>query len=432
MQLRRRGEKWYVRGTFNGERFERCTGLTDKKAAEAWARQFERDLADPQGPARRAAQATTVQQAVDLTLARHDAEHREGNLAAQTVAYYERKLGQLLRVFGEETPLASVDASAVDRYIAQRREEKASQHTIAKELHQLEVTLKLAKRRGLYTADVEAVMPVQFSPKYEPKTRALSVAEVQLVLRSLDPDRAAWVALACGAGAELAALERAQRGDFDEKAGTVRVRGTKNARRDRVVPLALPVCRELVAFAFKHGGGAAPLLLAPWEKNWRDLQSAVARINKERDARTPAMEPFSLHTLRHTFATWHLAAGLSWDDVARACGHADTTMLHRIYGHMKPEELRARLASLLAPPVPRKAGQAGQKKQRVQRRSKDKTPSGEGVLGCRRTELNCRPWDYDSKGRAELKRLFSPGKRTRRALRKERAAPPVPHTRAKR
>lgn len=423
MQLRKRGDKWYVRGTFNGERVERCTGLTDKKAAEAWARQFERDLADPQGPSRRAAQATTVQQAVDLTLARHDAEHREGNLAAQTVDYYERKLGQLLRVLGEETPLASVDASAVDRYIAQRREEKASQHTIAKELHQLEVTLKLAKRRGLYAGDVEQVMPVQFSPKYEPKTRALSVAEVQLVLRELDPDRAAWVALAAGAGAELQALLRAERGDFDAKAGTVRVRGTKNERRDRVVPLVLPVCRELVAFAFKHGGGSAPLLLAPWEKNWRDLQLVVAKLK---------IEPFSLHSLRHTFATWHLAAGLSWDDVARACGHADTTMLHRIYGHMKPEELRARLASLLAPPVPHKAGQAGQKKQRVQRRSKDESPSGEGLSRCRRTELNCRPWDYDSKGRAELKRLFSPGKRTRRALRKDRSAPPVPHTRTKR
>lgn len=159
MQLRKRGDKWYLRGTVNGQRFEKCSGLTDKKAAEAWAREYQRDLADPQGATRRAAQAVTVQQAVDLTLARHDSEHREGNLAAPTVDYYERKLGQVLRVLGEETPLASIDAAAVDRFIAQRREEKASQHTIAKELHQLEVTLKLAKRRGLYLGDVETVIP---------------------------------------------------------------------------------------------------------------------------------------------------------------------------------------------------------------------------------------------------------------------------------
>lgn len=423
MQLRRRGEKWYVRGTVNGERIERCTGLTDKKAAEAWLRSFERDLADPHRAARRASEAVTVQQAVDLTLARHDAEHRAGNLSAPTVDYYERKLGQVLRVLGATTHLAAIDAAAVDRYIAQRREEAASQHTIAKELHQIEVTLKLAKRRGWYLADIEQVLPVQFSPRYEPRTRALSVAEVQRVLRELDPDRAAWVALAAGAGAELAALQLAERSDFDERGGTVRVRGTKNSRRDRVVPLVLPVCRDLVAFAFRYGGGSGQKLLAPWGKNWRDLQLVVTKLD---------VEPFSLHSLRHTFASWHLAAGLSWDDVARALGHADTTMLHRIYGHLTPEELRARLGALLAPPVPHKTGQRVQRKQRVHGPSKDETPSGEGVSGCRRTELNCRPWDYDSTGRRDAKRLFLPGKPSRRAPRKRAVAPPVPHKSAKR
>lgn len=427
MQLRKRGDKWYLRGTVNGARIERCTGLTDKKAAEAWAREFQRDLADPQAATRRAARSTTVEQALDLATAHHEGEHRAGNITADTLSYYRRKLGVVLSTLGiapdgSDALLCDLAASTVDRYITQRRDEGASQHTIYKELATLETALKLAKRAGLWAGSVEEVMPAKFSPKYEPKTRALSVAEVQLVIRSVDPDRGAWVALAAGAGAELQALLRAERGDFDEKAGTVRVRGTKNARRDRVVPLVLPVCRDLVAFAFKHGGGEGGLLLAPWEKNWRDLQLVATKLE---------IEPFSLHTLRHTFATWHLAAGLSWDDVARACGHADTTMLHRIYGHMKPEELRARLASILAPPVPHKAGQAGQRKQRVHGSSKAESPSGEGLSGCRRTELNCRPWDYDSKGRGDVKTLFSPGKRTRRTLRKDRAAPPVPHGRAK-
>lgn len=34
MQLRKRGDKWYLRGTVGGERIEKCSGLTDKKAAE--------------------------------------------------------------------------------------------------------------------------------------------------------------------------------------------------------------------------------------------------------------------------------------------------------------------------------------------------------------------------------------------------------------
>lgn len=428
MQLRKRGEKWYLRGTVNGERIEKCSGLTDKKAAEAWAREYQRDLADPERAARRVAEAFTVQQAVDLTLARHLAEHRAGNLAAASVEFYERKLGRVLDGLGPDTPLALIDARAVDDYIAKRRADDASQHTIAKELHQLEVTLRLAKRRDLWHGDVDKVMPVDFSPRYEPKTRALSVAEVLRVVAALDPDRGAWVALAAGAGAELAALERAERGDWTEGRDVVVVRGTKNDRRARVVPIVLPACRDLVRFAFANGAGEGQRLLAPWGKNWRDLQLVASKLK---------VEPFSLHTLRHSFATWHLAAGFSWDDTARACGHADTKMLHRIYGHMTPDELRARLASLLpqpapesAPPVPHQAGQGVQKGQSAHGPKKAKTASQEAVSGCRQSELNRRPWDYDAQGPASVSVLVLPGKRTRRRPRKVTAAPPVPQRKA--
>lgn len=123
----------------------------------------------------------------------------------------------------------------------------------------------------------------------------------------------------------------------------MRVRGTKNDRRNREVPIVLDVCRELIAQAWKHGAGKGRRLLAPWNNSPRDLKLAAAKLE---------IELFSLHSQRHTFATRHLAAGLSWDDVARACGHVDTTMLHKIYGHMTPAELRSRLASLVAVSAP--------------------------------------------------------------------------------
>ncbi len=42
--------------------------------------------------------------------------------------------------------------------------------------------------------------------------------------------------------------------------------------------------------------------------------------------------------LRHPFAAWHLKAGASRDDLARALGHTGTAMLHRIHG---PRPLRS-------------------------------------------------------------------------------------------
>lgn len=391
--LRRKGRYFYLRDRSGGTDTEVATGCTDRKAAEAWQRQWERDRADPEGAARRTAAANTLQDAVDLEHDRHLAEERAGKLASDTVAFYKRKMGVVLDVLGGEVPLIEITSATVDQYIGTRREDGASDHTIAKELHALKGALTTARRARLWYGRVDDVMPERFAPNYQPRTRFLTVAEVQRVIGELTPDRAAWVALAVGAGAERSALEQAEQGDLDLTRGLVRVRGTKNDRRDRMVPLVLPVCGKLVEHAFEWGQGTEGRLLRPWNMNWRDLQD-VARDLK--------IEPFSLHSLRHTFATWHLAEGISWDDVARALGHSDTTMLHRTYGHLGGEELRNRLvrtlshASETSPYLPRDGAPGAHSARSAHASPNDESPSFEGLSGYRRSELNQRPWDYDS------------------------------------
>lgn len=431
MQLRRRGSegKWYLRGTYDGERVEVCTGFTSKKDAEAWARQWERDRADPDAAARRAAREKTVLDALELALLHHQREHAAGNLKAATLDYYERKLGVVGGILGAVT-LADLEAATVDGYITERRGHGASDHTIFKELDVLERGLRIARRMKLWAGVVEDVMPERFSPRYTPKTRALPLDELVRVLAVLPRDRAAWVAYAVAAGAELAALQTAERGDFDPAAGLVLVRGTKNARRWRRVPVVLPVCRALLEFALARGQGRKTLL-APWGKNWRDLQVAAGAAG---------VEPFSLHDLRHTFATWHLASGVSWDDTARALGHADTTMLHRIYANLDAGELRVRLAALAtgvrpadgaplpvfasrddlrgaaglaplrrtarragpvpcptrAPLVPHNTADGADSADNLDGPEMTKGPISEAFRGCRRSDLNQRPWDYDT------------------------------------
>ena len=53
--------------------------------------------------------------------------------------------------------------------------------------------LKLARNRGQWEGDVGAVLPVAFSPAYEPRQRALSQDDVTKLLAELPPDRAARV-----------------------------------------------------------------------------------------------------------------------------------------------------------------------------------------------------------------------------------------------
>jgi hypothetical protein len=66
----------------------------------------------------------------------------------------------------------------VDGYISRRRAEGAADTTIAKELVVLRKSLRLAIRAGLWRGRVDEVIPIAFSPGYEPRKRALTADEL--------------------------------------------------------------------------------------------------------------------------------------------------------------------------------------------------------------------------------------------------------------
>jgi len=419
VRFRKREGIWHVRITIGGERYERSTGLADRKAAEARAREIERDLADPERARRAAREATTLQAVVDLASARYARDAASGRRSDDTVAFYKRKWGQVLRVLGPDSRAADVDVAAVTRFVEARRAEGMSEHTIVKEVTALRVALRYARDAGHWRGDLEALVPADLSTDYEPRTRALTVAEVQALIGAMVPKRAAWVAFMLGAGAELRGAERAERGDYDKAGGLVRVRGTKTKDRDRWVPVVLPEMKPLVELAWDCGRGKAPLLLAAWPNNmWRDIHAACTRAR---------IEPVSPHDLRRTFAHWHLAAGLSFEDVARAMGHSSTAMLFKVYGKITPAELRRRMLAGLAPPVPHKGEARSPESQELESPDRNETATNQGFRECRRSELNQRPWDYDSQRRAVVIPLYTPWDGDGRSGRHEARAPRVPH-----
>src|SRR2546430_12759209 len=85
-----------------------------------------------------------------------------------TIGYYEDKTGTLIRILGKPCRLSQIDANLVDRYIAARRKETATEHTIKKELDALKVVLGFAKRAGWWSGDADAIFP-KFSADYEPR-----------------------------------------------------------------------------------------------------------------------------------------------------------------------------------------------------------------------------------------------------------------------
>lgn len=343
---------WYVNlgNDAAGKPVYKSTGCRDRRAAEARARDLERDFRA--GPAPDAAShAPTLSDALTRAIAdRANRGRSEGTLHMHKV-----KAGHLLRLLGGATALPTIDARAVDSFTASRLEEGASRNTIQKELVTLRVCLTHARRRKEYPHEIDEVMPVGWSTGYRPRTRYLSAEEARALLADLCNDelaqrrqsmkeRAARVAFIVATSARWGESERARREDIDTRAGVVRLRGTKTAGAERLVPI-LPTFAPLLALALQHGN-ASGRLFEPWGSVRGDLLRACERLR---------IPPVSPNDLRRTTATWLRHAGVEPHLIAAVLGHRDSRMVERVYGRISSEalgeQLRARMGSVAALPT---------------------------------------------------------------------------------
>src|SRR5512145_2235191 len=95
-RLFKRGRVWYGWFYENGRRIVRTARCRDRAAADAIARQWERDAADPDHAAARTATLTT---ALQLLLRLDEEEVAAGRRSRDTVEFHEAKAGHLVRVF---------------------------------------------------------------------------------------------------------------------------------------------------------------------------------------------------------------------------------------------------------------------------------------------------------------------------------------------
>lgn len=319
--LYKRGQFWWVRtDPIDGK--PRSTGCRDKAAAELWRGQRERYAADP---SYRVAQEAKLGEWVQRALAM-----KEQDSAASTVVYYESKLGHLVRIWGEDCRLSTIDEVKVDAYVKQRRDEGASEGTISKEYGALAVLLRAAKRVKAWGGSFDTLRPPDLRCSYKPRKRKMTLDEVGALLAALDDACAALVALCVGLGCRRSEGLGLRASDIDLDVGLVHIRGTKTAESDRHVPI-LSLFRPLVERAMAH----LPLTLTP----------TAANKQLERGCRRAGISHFSFNDLRRTHASLLLASQVDNDVVRRLLGHKTTKLVDTVYGQLTAGEL----ASLAEP-----------------------------------------------------------------------------------
>lgn len=351
-----------------GKRVRKSTGQTDRRAAMRWALEQT---------SKEAERETTVGAAIDAYIQRMKADglrsHADAALKSdKTIGRGgEARWGTRFRL-DPELPLSELTAKDVQALKAARATEGNAPGTIAAELRILRAACKLAEDTGYQGPKVRK----WGVPPPDHKLRYLSPDEAKAVLHKLHPDTPVtagtkgklvvprgviregrqdvhdlFLALVMTGGrwAEVGKLTWRQ---VNFEAGTITLWGWKSAK-ERTVPMVPEVAEMLRRrFDYKRGAYVFPgrdgkARRAPS----RAISRAIDAVGLNAPEIVEAFGRATIHSLRHTYASWLRQAGLGLDEIQPLLGHADmqTTKIYaKVVDASTFEKARAALGVKLA------------------------------------------------------------------------------------
>ena len=314
----KRGRIWWLEWYDDGVKRRESTKCRDAKAAEAYRRRRERELADP-------THAAADQATVESAAARFLTQIKKAKTKSDaTIGFYECKVGHVVRLLGTRR-LSKLDAGDVERFTDQRLEETASRNTIHKELVALRQILKSAALARELPRDPRSIIPA-WSAEYMPKSDHRTLDEVLATIAHLEPARGARIAWLMASGGRRKEAELAERDDLVD--GLLLIRGTKTPgswRRVRIVSALKP----FMDYALEHGENSGRLF-KPWASLRRDLHAACARAG---------VRAFGPNEIRHSFATFFAKRNVPLHLLAKMLGHGSTLMLEKVYANLDAEDV---------------------------------------------------------------------------------------------
>lgn len=281
-------------------------------------------------------------------------------------------------------PLVAVDVDAVRAWVNGQEEAGAAPKTIANRHGLLSAVLADAVRRGLIPSNPAA--GTRLPRGRRPEMVFLTPGQFRTLLSVVPAHYRPLVTLLASAGLRWSEATALTVADLADGAVTVsrawkrvpgagfRVGPPKTRRADRTVALAPSLARELEALA---GGrprddlllttpSGAPVRHSPFSQR---VWAPVTHLAMGEPARAPGSRyrpspllagtvpvtgPAALrvrpriHDLRHTAASWMIAAGLDLVTVQYMMGHESVTTTADLYGHLMPERRRAAADAMAA------------------------------------------------------------------------------------
>jgi len=199
----------------------------------------------------------------------------------------------------------------------------------------LKAALNSAFREGLVASDLAWRRVGPFKGADAARTRYLTAPESKRLVNACESAFRCLVQGALGTGARYGELIRARVGDFNPEGGSLLVRRSKSGK-----PRHILLTGEATALlgSWCAGRGADEFVFVttdgePWTKS---MQGGPMRAACERAHISGA----SFHSLRHTYASLAVMAGMPLMVLAKNLGHRDTRMVELHYAHLARGHLR--------------------------------------------------------------------------------------------
>lgn len=324
--VRKRGDKWYI-DYYNadGKRIQRVAGRT-RKQAEKILTQLEANKYDSKFGIKSFNQCNTGE-LFELFI-----QLKQGEVRPASILKYENHLKFWITKHSQRfMPLSIVE---IETCLQELRSQDLANATINSYLTTLKQLYNYAeKRKFLQDNTAKQVRRLQRKPRKPP--RYFTRDEIKKILSYGTPYRDAFIILLY-TGMRKSALRFLEWEDIDFKNKIIKIRNkegfTTKSGRNRIIPMhskveeVLRKRREDSGYIFSYSTGN------PHHRNkWND---SLQRILKKEN-----IPNASIHTFRHTFATWFLESGGGLKELQEILGHSkiETTM---IYAHLVPESLQ--------------------------------------------------------------------------------------------
>lgn len=314
----RLGATWCIQYFANGKRVRESIGPS-KRQAELVLGKRKAEIREGRYFDVRQDHKFTVSSLLDRYLSEHALLHKR----PRTCLRYAAAAKVLTAVFGKKL-VKDVTPEDVHAFILHRREQGKAAATINGEIAVLSTMFTWANKLKLTTRH-----PCRGIGKLKAnqKDRYLTHEEIQRVLSASTGDLRDMIILALGTGMRASEVLGLDRDHVNLKQAVAILPDTKNHDR-RVVPLPPPAVETLQR---------RPLSLRELFPGW-----ALDRLERNfaRVVRDAGLAGVTFHTLRHTFASHAVMAGVDLFTVAKLLGHRTIIMVQR-YAHLAPAHLQA-------------------------------------------------------------------------------------------